>query len=98
MQRLIPPHWWRQSRHPQTEKVRAPDGQLLGLPCSRNRRGRGIAYAILSKYWKTRAQPGSPLLERTLEDNIVTNKAVLAKLDSIESRLGVVEKTLTDIQ
>jgi|GEM_PF-2608458 len=33
-----------------------------------------------------------------IEQNIATNKAVLAKLDSIESRLGVVEKTLTDIQ
>ncbi len=33
-----------------------------------------------------------------MEENITTNKAVLAKLDSIESRLGVVEKTLTDIQ
>ncbi len=36
----------------------------------------------------------------TLEENIATNKAVLEKLESIESiesRLGVVEKTLTDI-
>lgn len=55
----------------------------------------GITYAILNKYWKTKAQLGSPAL---IEQNIETNRAVLAKLDSIESRLGVVEKTLTDIQ
>ena len=32
-----------------------------------------------------------------MEQNIATNEAVLAKLDSIETRLGAVEKTLTDI-
>lgn len=32
-----------------------------------------------------------------LDEQIATNRAVLEKLESIESRLGVVEKTLTDI-
>lgn len=57
----------------------------------------GLTYIILSKYWKTRAQLANPAVQQALEENVVTNRAVLAKLDSIESRLGAVEKTLTDI-
>ncbi len=32
-----------------------------------------------------------------LEQNVAVNQAVLAKLEAIETRLGVVERTLTDI-
>ena len=45
-----------------------------------------------------RAKSGSTKANEVMEQNIATNRAVLAKLESIESRLGVVEKTLTDIQ
>jgi len=37
-------------------------------------------------------------LQKALEDNAATNRALLAKLETIDTRLGVVEKTLTDIQ
>jgi hypothetical protein len=37
-------------------------------------------------------------LQQALEDNAASNRALLAKLDTIDTRLGVVEKTLTDIQ
>jgi len=37
-------------------------------------------------------------LTKALEDNAATNKALLAKLETIDERLGKVEKTLTDIQ
>ena len=37
-------------------------------------------------------------LQKALEDNAATNRALLAKLETIDGRLGVVEKTLTDIQ
>ena len=37
-------------------------------------------------------------LQKALEDNAATNRALLAKLDAIDTRLGVVEKTLTDIE
>jgi hypothetical protein len=57
----------------------------------------GITYAILNRYWKARAQFGSPAAQKAIEENTATNAAVLAKLESIETRLGVVEKTLTDI-
>jgi hypothetical protein len=57
----------------------------------------GITYAILSKYWKSRAGAAHPAVQKTLDENLATNQAVLARLDSIETRLGAVEKTLTDI-
>lgn len=57
----------------------------------------GITYAILSKYWKSKAGAAHPAVQKTLNENLSTNQAVLAKLDSIESRLQAVEKTLTDI-
>ena len=37
-------------------------------------------------------------LQKALEDNAATNRALLAKLEAIDTRLGVVEKTLTDIE
>ncbi|CAN5340429.1 hypothetical protein BH11ACT4_BH11ACT4_24460 [soil metagenome] len=46
----------------------------------------------------SRSKSGATKANEVMEQNIATNKAVLAKLESIESRLGVVEKTLTDIQ
>ncbi len=45
-----------------------------------------------------RRSKGGEETKDVMQQNIATNKAVLAKLESIESRLGVVEKTLTDIQ
>ena len=46
----------------------------------------------------SRSKTGQSKANDVMEENIATNKAVLAKLDSIENGLGVVEKTLTDIQ
>jgi hypothetical protein len=36
-------------------------------------------------------------LRRVIEDNVATSKQVLAKLESLEARIGGVEKTLNDI-
>jgi len=44
-----------------------------------------------------RSKGGAAKANEVMEQNIATNKAVLAKLDTIETRLAVVEKTLTDI-
>jgi len=45
-----------------------------------------------------RGTPKNEGLQKALEDNAATNRALLAKLETIDTRLGVVEKTLTDIQ
>ena len=37
-------------------------------------------------------------LKKALEENAAVNKALLAKLETIDERLGKVEKTLTDIE
>jgi hypothetical protein len=61
----------------------------------------GIGWAamvIIGSLGWSRSKNGSAKSNDVMEQNVATNKAVLAKLDSIESRLGVVEKTLTDIQ
>lgn len=59
-----------------------------------------IAWAFMIVFgtigW-SRSKTGASKSNSVMEENIATNKAVLAKLESIESRLGVVEKTLTDI-
>ncbi|MHB1173463.1 MAG: hypothetical protein ACYCZY_13465 [Lacisediminihabitans sp.] len=61
----------------------------------------GITLAILNSYWKHKAQSQaampSPDLASALTESAAVNKALLARLDSIESRLASVEKTLTDI-
>ena len=57
----------------------------------------GVMVIIGSIGW-SRSKSGNAKTNSVMEENIATNKAVLAKLDTIESRLGVVEKTLTDIQ
>jgi hypothetical protein len=44
-----------------------------------------------------RAKGGTAQIAEVMEQNIATNAAVLAKLETIETRLGAVEKTLTDI-
>lgn len=36
-------------------------------------------------------------LTKAIEENATTNRALLAKLEGIDSRLGAVEKTLNDI-
>jgi len=56
----------------------------------------GITYAILSQYWKRRSNT-DPRLESALEESVTANREVLARLDSIETRLGAIEKTLNDI-
>lgn len=61
----------------------------------------GITYAILNSYWKSKsghaAASVNPDLAAALAENAAVNKALLEKLDSIDSRLSAVEKTLTDI-
>ncbi len=61
--------------------------------------GGGITYAILNTYWKSKSHSASagPGLQAALEANTAASTAILARLDSIEARLGTVEKTLTDI-
>ena len=55
------------------------------------------AMVIIGARGYGRAKNGGAKAADVMEENIATNKAVLAKLDSIETRLAVVEKTLTDI-
>lgn len=61
----------------------------------------GITYATLSMYWKRKSQlaksSGTEELRAALEANTAASAAVLARLESIETRIGTVEKTLTDI-
>lgn len=59
----------------------------------------GITYAILLAYFKSKTKwaTTSPELQSALEANTAASRAILDRLDSIESRLGTVEKTLTDI-
>lgn len=45
----------------------------------------------------SRSKRGDGGLQRVIEENGIVNKALLEKLDSIDARLGAVEKTLTDI-
>ena len=56
------------------------------------------AAIVIGAIGYSRSKSGKNRSNDVMEQNIETNKAVLAKLDTIESRLGVVEKTLTDIQ
>ncbi|MEP6481483.1 MAG: hypothetical protein ABJA94_05685 [Rhodoglobus sp.] len=59
-----------------------------------------LAWAVMviigSIGW-SRSKAGSGKTNAVMEENIATNRAVLAKLDGIETRLATVEKTLTDI-
>jgi uncharacterized membrane protein YedE/YeeE len=59
----------------------------------------GITYVILKSYWKSRGQSSgsNTELQAALEASTAASKAILDKLESIETRLGTVEKTLTDI-
>ena len=59
----------------------------------------GITYVILLAYFKSKSKwaTSSPELQAALEANTAASRAILERLDSIESRLGTVEKTLTDI-
>jgi hypothetical protein len=56
------------------------------------------AMVIIGSLGWSRSKGTASKTSAVMEENIATNKAVLAKLDTIETRLGVVEKTLTDIQ
>ena len=55
------------------------------------------AMVIIGATGYGRSKSGQAKATEVMQQNIATNEAVLAKLESIETRLGVVEKTLTDI-
>jgi hypothetical protein len=61
----------------------------------------GITYVILKSYWKSRGQiastSGNSELRAALDASTAASRAILDRLESIETRLGTVEKTLTDI-
>jgi hypothetical protein len=57
----------------------------------------GLTYVILQSYWKHRAPADSAGLQAALEANTTASKAILDRLESIDARLGTVEKTLNDI-
>jgi hypothetical protein len=59
----------------------------------------GITFVTLNSYWKSKRAfaPTDSGLKAALEANTAASTAILARLDSIEARLGAVEKTLTDI-
>lgn len=54
------------------------------------------AIVIVATVTKNRSRNGDAAAA-AVEHNNVVNQAVLSKLESIESRLGAIEKTLTDI-
>ena len=61
----------------------------------------GLTYAILSIYWKRKSEfaksSGTDDLRAALDANTTASAAVLTRLEAIETRIGTVEKTLTDI-
>jgi hypothetical protein len=59
----------------------------------------GITYVTLKAYWRSKSQSsgGNTELQAALEASTAASKAILDKLEGIETRLGRVEKTLTDI-
>jgi hypothetical protein len=60
----------------------------------------GITYATLSMYWKRKSQFaksfGADELRTALDASTASGAAILARLETIETRIGTVEKTLTD--
>ncbi len=56
-----------------------------------------IAWGAMMVTRNFRREGADPALQRALEENAAANKALLAKLETIDSRLGAVEKTLNDI-
>ena len=57
----------------------------------------GITYAILASYWRSKRDASNPELQAALEANTAASKAIVEKLESIDTRLSAVENTLTDI-
>lgn len=61
----------------------------------------GITFAIFNQYFKTKRKiaetEGSPALREALERSNETNSAVLAKLNSLDARVSVIEKTLSEV-
>jgi len=57
----------------------------------------GVTFVILSSYWRSKRDASNPELQAALEANTAASKAIVEKLESIDSRLSAVEKTLTDI-
>jgi hypothetical protein len=58
------------------------------------------AHRIVREIYKGRAmasQSGGGDIKRALDDNAAINRQVLAKLESLETRMAGVEKTLNDI-
>ena len=52
----------------------------------------GVVITIVNKFAGRNAE-----LAKALEQNALVNEKLIARLDTIDSRLGTVEKTLTDI-
>ena len=61
----------------------------------------GITYAIFNQYFKTRRHvaeaEGSPALRAALAKSNETNAALLEKLTAVDSRLGAIERTLSEV-
>lgn len=61
----------------------------------------GITYSIFNQYFKTRRHvaeaEGSPALREALVKSNETNAALLEKLTALDSRLGAIERTLSEV-
>lgn len=61
----------------------------------------GLTYSTLSMYWKRKSEfaksSGTEELRSALDASTAASVAILARLETIETRIGTVEKTLTDI-
>lgn len=61
----------------------------------------GITAAICSQHFSTKRKiaeaEGSPRLQAALETSAASNAELLARLGTIEARLGAIEKTLNDV-
>ena len=61
----------------------------------------GIVYAILLTYWRSKEKwsraSGTVELRKALDDSTAASYAIAERLNSIDARLAVVERTLTEI-
>ncbi|WP_104139840.1 MULTISPECIES: hypothetical protein [unclassified Cryobacterium] len=61
----------------------------------------GITYSIFNQYFKTRRHvaeaEGSPALREALARSNEINAALLEKLTAMDSRLGAIERTLSEV-
>jgi hypothetical protein len=60
-----------------------------------------IGYAILLTYWRSKEKwsraSGAADLRKALADSTAASQAILERLDTLDARLAVVERTLTEI-